>query len=79
MGAFEKLKNKYKTLVNNMKKPNKNKLTENNHNISEQEFIEACIDYSNAFGEEIVGDLNSTIDVDNQGFEKYENWIINGD
>ena len=80
MGMFKNLKNNYEKFVNNLKKSDqKNKSDDYIHNISEQEFIETCVDYANVFGEEIVNDLNSSIDVDNQAFEKYENWILNGD
>ena len=80
MSSFNKLKNNYERVVNNMKKSEqKNNSNKVNHNISEQEFIEACIDYANVFGEEIVNELNSNIEVDNQGFEKYEKWMLNGD
>lgn len=79
MEAFEKLRNNYQRLVNNIKNSKKNNLENEKHNISEQDFIEACVDYANCFGEEIVSDLNSTINADNQSFEKYEDWIMNGD
>ena len=81
MNSFEYLMNKYSEVANNFDEQVQSIFNNNFsglHNISREEYIRDYDEYAKLFGDEILFHANSNIDEDNRCFEKYEDWMING-
>ena len=80
MNSFEDLQNKYAKVANNF---DKNSALNNNfrnlHKMNREELAKDYDEYSKLFGNEILFDVNSNVCEDNRCFDKYLNWMLNGD